>query len=95
MFKLDKKTEILNRILLVLIFVSFIIVFSYTILAVCVNLGIDVVSSEYTLKTNLANVLIFVGVPNVLVIMSVYKYFEKKYMGYLKEEQEEAEDESN
>lgn len=90
---MDKKTRIINSILLSIMGICFFPIFIYILIYIYSKLNITMFEGQ-TIKSNLGDIVLFFGLPIFLVVSGFYNYCLHKYCE-LTEKEKEKEEEDN
>lgn len=88
---MDKKSRIINSILLSIIGVCFFPIFIYILIYIYSKLNITMFEGP-TIKSKMADIFLFFGMPIFLVVSGFYKYCLHKYCKLIEKEEKEKED---
>lgn len=89
---MDKKSKIINSILLLIMFASFLCVSAYVLIYIYDKFNFPIFNGE-TIKSNIGDIVIFFGVPIYLLIFGIYKYFLKLHYKLVDKEEFDKEKE--
>ena len=87
---MDKKSRIINSVLLIIMAICFSTMFLYGLLFMYSKIGLNILSGN-TFKSNMGDAILYFIMPLVLVFMGIYRLALKKYSELSKDENEDLE----